>query len=129
MPYGGIPTIRHNKIRDINAILTEICHNVATEPALQKLDSETSSYRSANSDPNARLDIRTQGFWNRGQDTFFDIWVIHPNASSNYSTTIATTYRKNEQAKKGICSGVHDHRWYGPRSDHISQEASRWNYY
>ena len=101
MPHGGIPTIRHNEIRDITAtLLTEICHNVATEPALQQLDSETFSYRSANSDPNAHLDIRARGFWNRGQDTFFDIRVFHLNASSNYSTTIATTYRKHEQAKK-----------------------------
>ena len=101
MPHGGIPTIRHNEIRDITAtLLTEICHNVATEPALQQLDSETFSYRSANSDPNAHLDIRARGFWNRGQDTFLDVRVFHLNESSNYSTTIATAYRKHEQAKK-----------------------------
>ncbi len=30
---GGFPTIRHNEIRDITAsLLTEVCHNVATEP-------------------------------------------------------------------------------------------------
>ena len=92
----GIPTIRHNKIGDITAtLLTEICHNVATEPALQQRDSETFSYRSANSDPNARLDIHSRGFWNRGQDTFFDVGVFHPN-TSNYFTTIATAYRKHE---------------------------------
>ena len=67
---GRIPTIRHNEIRDITAtLLTEICHNVATEPALQLFDSETFSYRSANCDPNARLDIRARVFWNRGQKT------------------------------------------------------------
>ena len=32
---GGFPTIRHNEIRDITAsLLTEVCHNVATEPCL-----------------------------------------------------------------------------------------------
>ena len=31
---------------------------------------------------------------------FFYLRVFHPNASSNYSTTITTAYRKLEQAKK-----------------------------
>ena len=39
---GGFPTIRHNEIRDITAsLLTEVCHNVATEPCLQSLSGET----------------------------------------------------------------------------------------
>ena len=39
---GGIPTIRHNEIRDIAAtLLTDICHNVATEPLLQPLTDES----------------------------------------------------------------------------------------
>ncbi len=33
-----LPTIRYNEIRDITAsLLTEVCHNVATEPPLQPL--------------------------------------------------------------------------------------------
>lgn len=33
-----VPTIRHNKILDITAtLLTEICHNVTTEPHLHPL--------------------------------------------------------------------------------------------
>ena len=55
---GGIPTIRHNEIRDMTAnLLTEICHNVATEPLLQPL---TNAHRTANTDANARLDIRVE---------------------------------------------------------------------
>ena len=61
---GGIPIIRHNEIRDITAtMLTEICHNVSTEPPLQPLTSESFAHRSANTEPNARLDIRARGFW------------------------------------------------------------------
>ena len=72
------------EIRDITAtMLTEICHNVSTEPPLQPLTSESFADRSANRDPNARLDIRARGFWNTGQDAFFDVRVFHPNASSN----------------------------------------------
>ena len=38
---GGIPTIRHNEICDMTAnLLTEICHNVATEPLLQPLTAQ-----------------------------------------------------------------------------------------
>jgi hypothetical protein len=38
---GGFPTIRHIKIRDLTAsLLTEVCSNVATEPALQQLSGE-----------------------------------------------------------------------------------------
>ena len=35
-PMGGFPTIRHNELRDITAsLLSDVCHNVATEPRLQ----------------------------------------------------------------------------------------------
>ena len=98
---GGIPTIRHNEIRDITAtLLTEICHNVATEPLLQPLTNESFVHRSANTEPNARLDIRARGFWNTGQDAFFYVRVFYPNASSNHSMTTTAAYRKHELAKK-----------------------------
>ena len=95
---GGFPTIRHNEIRDITAsLLTETCHNVATEPPLQPLNGETLSARSANTDDNARLDIRARGFWNNHQDVFFDVRVFYPNAPSNHSSD---AYRRHEIAKK-----------------------------
>ena len=95
---GGFLTIRHNEIRDITAsLLTEICHNVPTEPPLQPLTGETLSARSANTDDNARLDIRARGFWNHHQDAFFDVRVFYPNTPSNHSTN---AYRRHEQAKK-----------------------------
>ena len=35
-PKGGLPSIRHNEIRDLTArLLTEVCSQVATEPELQ----------------------------------------------------------------------------------------------
>ena len=95
---GGFPTIRHNEIRDITAtLLTEVCHNVATEPPLQPLTGETLAARSANTNDNAQLDIRARGFWNNSQDAFFDVRVFYPNAPSNRSTD---AYRRHEQAKK-----------------------------
>ena len=98
---GGFPTIRHNEIRDITAsLLTEVCHNVATEPLMQPLTGETLALRSANSEDGARLDIRARGFWNRSQDAFFDVRVFYPNAPSNRSTNISSAYRKHELLKK-----------------------------
>ena len=95
---GGFPTIRHNEIRDITAsLLTEVCNNVATEPALQPLNGESMTARSANTDDGARADIRAR---NRSQDAFFDVRVFYPNASSNRSTNATSVYRRHEQAKK-----------------------------
>ena len=94
----GFPIIHRNGICDITAsLLTEVCHNVATEPPLQPLTGEILSARSANTDDHARLDIRARGFWN---DAFFDVRVFYSNASSNRSTVISSVYRKHEQAKK-----------------------------
>ena len=101
---GGIPTIRHNKIRDITAtLLTDIYHNVATEPLLQPLTNESFAHRSANTEPNARLDICARGLWSTDQDAFFDVKVFYPNASSNCSMTTAAAYRKHESTKKRVC--------------------------
>ena len=98
---GGFPTIRHNEIRDITAfLLTEVCHNVCTEPQLQPLNGENMTAQSANTDDGARVDIRARGFWNRSQDAFFDVRVFYPNASSNRSANPSSAYRKHELAKK-----------------------------
>ena len=56
-PYGGFPTLRHNELRDTTAkLLTEVCHNVGTEPILQPLSGEVLQRRSANCDDVARLE-------------------------------------------------------------------------
>ena len=74
---GGIPTIHHNEIRDITAtLLTEISHNVAIEPLLQPLTNESFTHSSANTDPNACLDIRARSFRSTGQDAFFGWFSI-----------------------------------------------------
>jgi len=89
-------------------MLTEICHNVSTEPPLQPIISESFAHRSANSEPNAHLDIHARGFWNTGQDAFFDVRVFHPNASSNQSMTIAAAYRQHESTKREYAQRVQD---------------------
>ena len=58
-PMGGFPTIRHNELRDITAsLLSDVCHNVASEPRLQPLSGESITHRTSITTDEARLDIR-----------------------------------------------------------------------
>ena len=81
-------------------LLTEVCHNVATEPHLQLLSGEIIPLQSAITNDDARLDVRARGFWSTAQDAFFDVRVFHPNAPSNSSTSIVSAYKKHEDIKK-----------------------------
>ena len=41
-PTGGLSTKRHNEVRDLLAtLMTKVCYDVAIEPVLQPLTSET----------------------------------------------------------------------------------------
>ena len=52
--------------------------------ALQELNGETFSGRSANRDSGARVDIAVDGFWGPGRErTFFNIRVFNPFAPTN----------------------------------------------
>ena len=85
----------------IVTLLTEVCHNVRTEPKLQPLTGETFSRRSANTEGNSRLDIRAQGFWgDRRQDTFLDVRVYNLHAPSNRLMTPSACYWRPEKEKR-----------------------------
>jgi len=59
---GGYIIQRHNEIRDLEAeILRAVCTDVEMEPVLQDVTGEVLP-RGANKAPDARLDIRAQGF-------------------------------------------------------------------
>ena len=101
-PTGGFPTIRHNEIRDtFSHLLSDVCHDVETEPTLQSLSGETFSLRSSSRDDDARLDISARGFWGgRFEKTYFDVRVFNPNATSYTCFEVASCYRRQEQEKK-----------------------------
>ena len=100
-PHGALPAIRHNDIRDMTADwLSEICHDVEKEPPLLPLTGESIQPRSANTQNDARADIKARGFWGRRQCAFFDVRVFHPNAQSYRNSSIQSLYRKHEQIKK-----------------------------
>ena len=96
---GRFPSICHNKLRDITAgFLTEVCHNVGTEPPLQPLSGKQLTFRTANREDGAHLDIVADNFWERDQNRpFFDIRVFSPFMQSYWNTSLS---QKNEQEKK-----------------------------
>ena len=80
--------------------MSEVCQNVGIEPTLQPLSGETMSYQTANSTDGARLDVKAQGFWGcETQCAFFYVRVFNPLAHSYHNTSLANSYRKNEQEK------------------------------
>ena len=76
------------------------CHNFSIEPHLQPLNGEGFHHKSANTDENSHLDIRAKGFWNRGQDAYFDVKVFHPNSPSSRSMDLLAIYHRHESEKK-----------------------------
>ena len=61
-PFGGFPIFHHNEVHDLTAtMLTEDCHNVATEPPLQPITAEAFPYATANTTDDACLDVKARG--------------------------------------------------------------------
>ena len=100
--YGGFLSICHNEIRDITAhLMSDVCHNVGTEPVLQPVTDESLTNRTANIEDGARLDVKAQGFWgNDRQCAFFDVRVFNPFAHTYRNLPLTTCYRRNEQEKR-----------------------------
>ena len=54
---------RHDGVRDLLiSMLSEVCNDVETEPHYQPLDNERFNLRTANTNAEARLDIKAGGF-------------------------------------------------------------------
>ena len=95
-PYGGFPTIRHNKVRDITAhLLSDVCQGVGIEPLLQSITTEQISHRTANIEDGARLDIKAQGFWNNRQCAYLDVRVFNPLTHTYHCLPLPTCYRRD----------------------------------
>ena len=71
-PKGGLPSLRHNEIRDLTAtLLTEVCSQVCVEPELQPVQhSDEFPLATSNTQDSARLDVAVNGFcmgWSFGE--------------------------------------------------------------
>ena len=97
---GGYINIRHNVVRDTTAeLLTEMCKDVRTEPALQPVTGEVLPPGSNLSD-GARSDVCALSFWSPLRRAFFDIRVFNPLAPTNWCKDIPQMYIHHEQLKK-----------------------------
>ena len=106
-PTGGLPTIRHNEMRDIIATcLSKVCSDVQTEPHLFPQDDARRLQTEAESGENhvnqdVRLDIRARGFWGgRMELAFFDVRVFNPFARSAVTIPLAQLHARQEAEKR-----------------------------
>ena len=98
---GGFVSARHDNIKNFEAkLLQVVCRDVETEPPLQIVVNKNRYPKTANTDDNARLDIRARGFWRQGQSAFFDVRVTNRDCVSQRDMTIDAVLRKHEGDKK-----------------------------
>ena len=96
---GGYVSLRHNRIRDLEAeLMKEVCHDVKIEPELIPIENETN--RGGNVADKARLDVSGVGVWGPYEKTFLDIRVMHPNSPSYKDKSIDQLYSTHENEKK-----------------------------
>ena len=108
---SGFIHMRHNDPTDfIASCMKEVHCDVEVEPKLQPLTGEVLQRRTANTDPDARADLRVRGFWTDSRNAFFDTRVFYPHASSYRSRSLSSLYRSFEGEKK---------RAYGERILHV----------
>ena len=63
-PMSDFPIIWHKELRDMTAsLLSEVCHNIATQPRFQPLNGESMTHHTAITTDDARFDICARGFW------------------------------------------------------------------
>ena len=107
---GGLPSIRHNEVKDLTAhLLKRVAHQVTVEPHLQPLTIEL-HYRTAIADDQACLDVAASGIWGgRFERTFIDVRVFNPHAPLNCSNSLAASYVWQEKVKRRSCDQqIHD---------------------
>ena len=97
----GLPSLRHNEIRDLTAcLLTEACHQVQVEPVLQPVSDPSSfALSTANTQEGAHLDIAMNSFWGgRAERCFMDVRVFNPFTPSHVNS-VSAAYRCHENTK------------------------------
>ena len=103
------------------------------EPTLLPLSGEAFTGLSTNASKNARAraDVRAAGFWTRGEDSYFDVKVFHPDAPSYKSKSPTSLFELHERRKRleyedcdGLSTSTVDPslRWYSPQQ----AQPARW---
>jgi len=101
---GGYRTLQHNEVRDLVADCLKEARfpGVETEPLLQTLskpEKEAFKLKSANTEDDARSDVKCVGFWSRLRQAYFDIKVVSPYARSYFTLSPTQLFHRAEQSK------------------------------
>lgn len=81
--------------------MREVCRHVVTEPVLQPLTGETIFPQSAITTDDARIDVKSDGFWSCGQQSaYFDVRIFNPTAHACRSKPLPSCYRRHELEKR-----------------------------
>ena len=98
---GSFIYILLSDLRDLTAnMMSEVCKDTEIEPILTPLPGEELQCRTWKNSNEARLDIRTRSFWERGQQAFLDLRVFGPNACRYRNNSPQQCHVMNEQEKK-----------------------------
>ena len=81
-------------------MLNKVCKDVMIEPPLMPLNNEKFKYKTTNRSAEARLDIKANSFWRKGQTAFFDIRVTHVNCKTNEELNTSEVFLSHEKEKK-----------------------------
>ena len=93
--------IRHNHLRDLTAnMMSKVCKDNEIEPKLTPLSGEELQGRTSKNSSEARVDIRAQGFWKRGQQAFLNLRVFDPNDCHYRNKPMPECHVMHEQEKK-----------------------------
>ena len=97
---SGFIHMRHNDPTTFLAqCMKEVHQDVELEPPLQPLNGETFRHLTANTEPDARANIRVRDFWTNSRNAFFDTRVFYPHARS-YQSSLPSLYKRFESEKK-----------------------------
>ena len=97
---GDFINIRHNEIRNfIGGMISLVQNDVKIEPELQPLHDEQFHLASTLTADQARPDVRARGFYRAGQQAYFDIKVLNPNAESYSKLLMKIVYDRAEKQK------------------------------
>ena len=86
-----------------NVIITYVMNvsSCVSNTLLQSLTGESFPLRSANTDADARLDVKAQNFRDKSkQSTFFDVRIFNSHTPSNCTTSTDACYRRHEREKR-----------------------------
>ena len=97
---GGYVIMSHNSVRDTtHKLLKEVCRDVQLEPTLLPVTGEELPPGAITTD-GARADVSALGFWLPMSRAFFDVKVVNPLATTNWSMKVPAMYKSHEKTKK-----------------------------